>query len=38
MMLRIIMAWAVVIYGLALRDLVVVLMGIFFIVDVLTEE
>lgn len=37
-MSRIIMAFSVVIYGLALRDLVVVLMGVFFIVDVLTED
>lgn len=32
------MALCVIIYGLALRDLVVILMGIFFIVDVLMEE
>lgn len=37
-MLRLVMAISVVIYGVALRDLVVVLMGIFFIVDVFTED
>lgn len=37
-MLRLVMAICVVIYGVALRDLVVVLMGIFFIVDVFTED
>lgn len=37
-MLRLVMAICVVIYGVVLRDLVVVLMGIFFIVDVFTED
>ena len=37
-MSRMLMAFALFIYAIALRDLVVVLMGIFFIVDVLMEE
>jgi len=37
-MLRMVMGLCVVIYGVVLRDLVVVLMGIFFIVDILTED
>ena len=37
-MSRMLMALALFIYAIALRDLVVVLISIFFIVDVLTEE
>ena len=37
-MSRMLMALSLFIYAIALRDLVVVLMSIFFIVDVLTEE
>lgn len=37
-MSRMLMAIALFIYAIALRDLVVVLMGIFFIVDVLMED
>ena len=37
-MSRLLMAFSLFIYAIALRDLVVVLMSIFFIVDVLMED
>lgn len=37
-MSRMLMALSLLIYAIALRDLVVVLMSIFFIIDVLTED